>query len=141
MLKSQICGVCISVTQSSHTMTISHQVNCHYSFYYTGPRRPGTVCTVSSTESIYNYYDGPANGKFIEISDTDIQIEWIKGTYTSKWVADPRNGRRKLPWTDWVPRSSIILFDFELTPSERLRKATVEHQRRKYDELKHTNEQ
>ena len=113
------------------------------------------MCTGSSVESAkvgqtlaihcMDCYDGPSIGKCIEIVDTDIRIEWMKGTYTSKWetwmVADLRNKRRKVPWTDWVPKSSIILFDFELTPTKRLRKTTVEHLQRKYDELMHTNEQ
>ena len=92
-----------------------------------------------------DYYDGPSIGKCIEVSDTDVKIEWFKGTYTSKWetwmVVNPENRRKKVPWTDWVPRSSIILFDFELTPTKRLRKTTVEHLKTKYNELLHTNQQ
>ena len=91
-----------------------------------------------------NYKDGPSIGTCMAIADTNVNIQWMKGTYNSSWsiwmIPDPKNKRKKVPWTDWVPRSSIILFDFELTPTKRLRKTTVEHLKLKYDELKHTNE-
>ena len=33
----------------------------------------------------------------------------------------PTKQEEKIPWTDWIPRESIILFDFELTATNRLR--------------------
>ena len=45
--------------------------------------------------------------------------------------------KKKVPWTDWIPKTSILLFDFELTKTMRLRKATVEHLKNIYSELHH----
>ena len=83
-----------------------------------------------------NYSDCPAIGRCSEVSSGTIKIDWLKGTYTSSWkpwmvmVAGRR--RRKEQWSDWVPKDSIILFDFELTATNRLRKTTAEHLKRKY---------
>ena len=87
-----------------------------------------------------NYADGPSIGKCIEVTDTTVHLEWMKGKYSSSWatwiVQDAENKRKKVPWTDWVPKESIILFDFTLTQTNRLRKSTVNHLKSKYDELR-----
>ena len=86
-----------------------------------------------------NHASGPSIGKCIQVADTNVLIEWMKGTYTSTWctwmIPDPQNRRKKIAWTDWIPRESIILFDFELTATNRLRKTTAEHLKLKYVEL------
>lgn len=87
-----------------------------------------------------NYADGPSIGKCLQVTDTNIQLEWMKGSYTSSWatwiVPDETNRRKKVPWTDWVPKDFIILFDFRLTATNRLRKTTAKHLQLKYNELR-----
>ena len=118
---------------------------------YTGPRRTGNyqICTVSSTNAVQigqlvainceNYAEDPAIGKCVAVEDTRIKVEWMKGTYTSSWkawmITDTTNKRKKAPWIDWIPRESIILFDFELSAAGRLRKRTIEHLKKIYAEL------
>lgn len=87
-----------------------------------------------------NYADGPSIGKCLQVTDTNVQLEWMKGSYTSSWttwiVQDEVNRRKKVPWTDWVPKDSIILFDFQLTATNRLGKTTANHLKLKYEELR-----
>ena len=47
---------------------------------------------------------------------------------------------RKEQWSDWVPKDSSILFDVELTPTNRLRKMTAEHLKREYAALLNANQ-
>ena len=117
---------------------------------YTGPRCAERICNVTSRQSLQvghlvavnceNYADGPSIGKCVHMTDESVQIEWMKGTYSSSWttwiVQDEKNRRKKVPWTDWIPKDSIILFDFKLTSTSRLRKTTVQHLKSKYDELR-----
>ncbi len=67
-----------------------------------------------------------------------VNVVWLEGSYTKKWkeakVQDPINRRKKIDWKDTVPKSSIILFDFELMSAGNLRKATIEHLKKAYDE-------
>ena len=117
---------------------------------YTGPCRIAStmICNVEISNlqighlvAVYceNYADSPAIGQCIQLSETDVQVEWMVGKYSSAWktwmVQDAGNRRKKVPWRDWVPKDSIILYDFQLTPSNRLRKTTVEHLKQKYEEL------
>ena len=32
-----------------------------------------------------NYADGPSIGKCIEVTDTTVHLEWMKGKYSSSW--------------------------------------------------------
>ena len=125
-------------------MIFGHQV-------YTGPHRPASsrIYNVTSARSLQighlvavyceNYANPPAIGKCTNLDESSVQIEWMKGTYSSSWktwmIQDVRNRRKKVPWTDWVPKESIILFDFDLTLTNRLRKTTIEHLKSKYAEL------
>ena len=66
-----------------------------------------------------------------------MDVEWMMGTYTTAWRPwRIRNKRKSTVWTDSIPRSSVILFDFELTSSRHLRKATVEHLKRCYADVR-----
>ena len=47
---------------------------------------------------------------------------------------DTRNKHKFVEWKDIIPKTSIILFDFELTSTGRLRKATTEHLQKLYSE-------
>jgi len=65
--------------------------------------------------------------KVTKVDKSNIEVFWLEGSYTRPWkTAKKKEGRNLVDWTGTVPKSSIILFDFKLTPSSRLRKATVE---------------
>ena len=70
-------------------------------------------------------------GHCISIMEEEIEVSWFDGSYTTIWQPskrrDPNNPRKHVDWTDTVPKSSIILYDFTFTSTGRLRKATVEH--------------
>ncbi len=80
----------------------------------------------------------PWIGRLEGITNTMVDVVWLEGSYTKKWkeakVQDPITRRKKIDWKDTVPKSSIILFDFELTSAGNLRKATIEHLKKAYDE-------
>jgi len=73
----------------------------------------------------------PIQENCTQVFDKDIEITWMEGTYTTSWkpwkIRDPQNHRKTIQWTDHVPKDSIILFDFALTSTNHLRKATVQH--------------
>ena len=85
----------------------------------------------------------PLLGKVREICEDDIHIVWLDGEYTKQWKEskqrDPKNRKKFIDWTDTIPRSSIILFDFELTATKHLRKTTVDHLKKVYEQLKTQN--
>ena len=87
-----------------------------------------------------NCGNDPSIGQCLQVTNTSIQVQWMQGTYTSRWITwmvnDTQNRRKKVPWTDWVPKASIILFDFELTPTSKLKKSTVSYLKLKYNELR-----
>ena len=64
------------------------------------------------------------------------------GRELQKWkttkVHDPSNKRKRIDWRDTVPKNSVLLFDFELTPTGFLRKATIEHLKKAYAEKRTT---
>ena len=54
-------------------------------------------------------------------------------------VAKKKVGRGLADLVDTLPKSSVILFDFQLTRSDQLRKATIEHLKEAYTNLKLDN--
>ena len=90
--------------------------------------------------TVENCDQEPLLGKVIKIMDEEIQIVWLEGDYSSSWrvakYSDPQNRRKKIEWTDTVPKASVLLFDFELTATNHLRKSTSSHLKRKYAEIK-----
>ena len=78
----------------------------------------------------------PLIARILSSSDNELEIVWLEGSYTGAWkVAKKKDGHTLVDWTDRVPKQSVILFDFELTKSNRLRKATVQHLRAAYNQL------
>ena len=62
----------------------------------------------------------------LKVDGDNIEIMWLEGSYSRPWkAAKTKQGRSMVEWKDTVPKASIILFDFELTPSNILRKATM----------------
>ena len=78
----------------------------------------------------------PLIARIETVHHDSLDVVWLEGSYTRGWkVAKKKDGRNLIEWTDTVPKSSIILFDFQLTKSNRLRKATVEHLKQAYAKL------
>ena len=78
----------------------------------------------------------PLIAKVLNSSDNELEIVWLEGSYTGPWkISKKKDGRTIVDWTDTVPKQSVILFDFELTKSNRLRKATVQHLKAAYSQL------
>jgi len=63
-----------------------------------------------------------------EVDRKNLDIVWLEASYTRPCkIEKKKEGRAAVDWTDTVPKSSVILFDFRLTNTSRLQKATVEH--------------
>ena len=61
---------------------------------------------------------------------------WLEGGYNRPWkVARRKEGCISVEWTDTAPKTAVILYDFELTPRDRLRKATMKHLKDAYSKL------
>ncbi len=55
---------------------------------------------------------------------SDLDIEWLQGTYTGVWsTCKRREGRTYVPWVETVKRSDV-LFPVKLTKGMRISKAT-----------------
>ena len=82
----------------------------------------------------------PWIGKVLSVLEMDVRIVWLDGGYSNKWrnakIADPSDKRKKINWKDTVPKDSIILFDFQLTPTGHLRRKTIEHLQQSYSDIK-----
>ena len=62
-----------------------------------------------------------------------LDVTWTEGSYTSKWkTVKKKEGCTVVKWTDRVPMSSIILFDFQPTKSDQLRKAMIQQLKETY---------
>jgi len=57
------------------------------------------------------------------IKQDNVEVVWMEGGYTKAWRVvkqlDPKNHRKKFDWKDITPKSSIILFEFKLTSTEK----------------------
>ena len=78
----------------------------------------------------------PAIARLAAINEDTVDVIWFKGGYSTAW--EPYilyTGKRKMEWKDKVPKSSIILYDFELTKAKHLRKTTIAHLKTRYEQL------
>ena len=118
---------------------------------YTGPyRQRREVVPVADTRALSegslvavvcdNCEKEPLIGCVEEVHGDDVDIVWLEGEYNRAWKTarhvNPKNRSRMVDWRDTVPKSSIILFDFELTAKKHLRKVTVENLKKLYAEYK-----
>lgn len=68
-----------------------------------------------------------------EISEENVVIVWYSGSWTGKWTpAKRKEGRQWVEWIDEVSKEHIILFDFTLTGSGKLRSHSVRHLKQHY---------
>ena len=56
----------------------------------------------------------PLIAKVVQIEEDNFKIEWLEGAYSKPWrnakQRDPKKNRKVIPWTDVIPKQSIILF-------------------------------
>ena len=116
---------------------------------YTGSyRRPGStsrhvldVENLNSLEvgqlvalNVINCNLRPLLAKIMKVHSCDLDIVWLEGSYTRP-VSKKKEGRTMVDWIDTVPKSAVILFDFQLTATNMLRKATIQHLKETYNTL------
>ena len=78
----------------------------------------------------------PLIARVTDVDDDTMDVLWLDGGYNKAWkIAKKREGRAMVDWVDSVPKSSVILFDFQLTSKNRLRKATIEHLKEAYNKI------
>ena len=64
----------------------------------------------------------PLVAKVMKAYDNNLDIIWLEGSYTlyRPWkTAKRKEGRTLVDWTNTIPQSSVVLFDFELTGTNR----------------------
>ena len=122
----------------------------HYNLpkVYTGSyRRPGQVeRQVLRNESrgdieegmlvalvLDKYRERPLIGRVDEVSGEKLNLTWMYGHWTTHWsICKKRQGQRMIEWTEEVDKSAVVLFDFQLTTTGKLRQATVRELKRVY---------
>ena len=81
----------------------------------------------------------PVIAQCLSIRNEELDVLWYEGNYSSSWkqwkIRDPNNRRRIIDWTDTIPKSSIILFAFELTKKGHLKKSTIVKLKQEYSKL------
>ena len=84
--------------------------------------------------------DDPSIGKVASVNEEEIEVVWYKGKWATQWtewkVHVKGKSWRTTAWTSWVKKESIVLFDFQLTATNRLKKDTMIYLQCKYAELR-----
>jgi len=80
--------------------------------------------------------DAPWIGRVTGMEGDKISLVWMEGDYNKQWKVTKHRFKGKLQeWTDCVDKCSIILYGFELTKADRLRKPTVDALMALYNEF------
>ena len=116
---------------------------------YIGPYQPpnSAVASVASTtdlqvgQLVAIYCQDcpiePAIGETTNLFGEEIELKWMEGTYSTVrtycQICSDSDKRRRVEWVQKVPRSSILLYGFELTKgkicSELHREILIKHKR------------
>lgn len=73
-------------------------------------------------------------GKVIGVEEDTFKIHYWKGGYNK--TLEPHNHHNHQPWTDELPKSCILLCNFELEADRRLGAGTKKYLRERYREIK-----
>ena len=88
--------------------------------------------------NVENCHLQPLIAKVLEVNAETTDVVWLEGNYKKSWkMTKKKEGCTLVDWVDSVLKSSVILFDFQLTETNRLRKATIEHLKEAYTKLDH----
>ena len=84
--------------------------------------------------SLENYRERPLIGRVNKLFQKTLKITWLHGHWTMPWsICKRREGQRHIEWQEEVPKESVMLFDFQLTSSGKLRRqVTVRELKRVY---------
>lgn len=83
--------------------------------------------------SLETYCERPLIGRVDELKDETLKITWLHGHWTtSRSVCKRREGQRHIEWQEEVSKAAVVLFDFQMTQSGKLRQATVRELKRVY---------
>ena len=88
-------------------------------------------------------YPGPCIAKATKVQEKTVDVVWYKGSYNTSWKLweiSAAGSKRKTPWEDTIPKASILLFGFKMTPTNRLHKSTSQHLKTLYDNIALQNE-
>lgn len=79
------------------------------------------------------YNERPLIARVDTVSGENLSITWLYGHWTTPWtVCKRRVGHTNVEWKEEVSKSAIVLFDFQLTPTGKLRSPTVQELKRVY---------
>ena len=84
-------------------------------------------------------FEDPSIGKVKEVRDNQLRVGWYQGKWSgqwSEWMIPAPGPRRKQPWDQWVSKDAVLLYDFAMTATNRLKKETVTYLKQKYSELR-----
>ena len=85
-----------------------------------------------------NYDKVPVIGKVLEVSESMVNIHYWKGSFKGKW--SPQDvPRRRTPWIDELPKTSVILCSFLLSEYSKLLPSTRKHLQDEYAKLQHND--
>lgn len=75
--------------------------------------------------NISNYNKFPVIGKVTEVNENDFNLEYWQGSYSKSWRPHLVTvNKEKLPWSDKLPKSSVILCNFDLIENGMLQEST-----------------
>ena len=77
-------------------------------------------------------------GKVLEVKEEQVHVHYWKGTWNKEWtphIVITKPLKKREPWTQWLPKSCIILSGFLLI-DKRLTKTNRRYLKQKYKELK-----
>ena len=60
------------------------------------------------------------------MGDDTLEIHWMAGGWTKAWRdLKIRKGRKMIDWIDTISKDTVLLYDIELTKTNRLKATTV----------------
>lgn len=82
---------------------------------------------------ISNYKKKPVIGKVIEVCDHEIKLHYWKGTYSTAWQPHMVKCNKEIkPWTENLPKHSVIICAFEFDENNKLLENTRRYLKRWY---------
>ena len=84
-----------------------------------------------------NWNKTPVIGKVNEIKEESVIVQYWKGSWNNRWEPHFYHGQ---PWTNELPKTCIILSNFELVRDNRLGPETKKFLKNKYKELNNSND-
>jgi hypothetical protein len=74
-------------------------------------------------------------GEVIEVGETDFKLHYWKGAYNTAWQPHMVKSKEgEIPWTDTLPKQSVIVCSFQLDENNHLYENTRKFIKRWYRE-------